>query len=335
VKSLAAAAKAKAPAKTALAVAVSPKQVAVAKAASKPAAVVTLGRAAPPAGVYEAAAGKLKPTTTAKTTAATAPAAAKSAAASSAGAITASAQPAPPAKTSELVAGDQAVTVDIMSSDSGYSNKIFWTSDNWSTRNYLGVDNQTASVNLGSFAAGTKIEFGIQNDHGEFYKTGSADQNADNFQHARVEGYGAGVKIGFEDLRGGGDADFNDAIISVQGLSKAVVATAPVGSPPATPIATAAPIVGAISTPGAKTSTNKPAPKSNRSGLGDGTNPGSGAGRVNSPNVGTENPNQKSTSVAKSAASAANQTASAATVKAPVAAKAPVKSSASSTVRKS
>ena len=30
----------------------------------------------------------------------------------------------------------------------------------------------------------------------------------------------------------------------------------------------------------------------NRSGLGDGTNPGLGKGRVNSPNQGTDNPNQ-------------------------------------------
>lgn len=40
---------------------------------------------------------------------------------------------------------------------------------------------------------------------------------------------------------------------------------------------------------GGDTSTER---KGNRSGLGDGTNPGRGGGRDNSPNEGTENPNQ-------------------------------------------
>jgi hypothetical protein len=168
-----------------------------------------------------------------------------------------------------FIAGDGPVAVDILNSDSGYDNKIYWSSDNWKTKNLLGVDNQTSTTTIGTFAAGTRIDFGIDNGQGGFYKTGAAAGNADNFQHAQVTSLADGVHIGFEDLAGGGDRDFNDAIVRVRTLA---APSAPAAPPPVA---------------------EKPAAASNnRSGLADGTNPGQGDGRTNSPNQGTNNPNQ-------------------------------------------
>jgi hypothetical protein len=201
-----------------------------------------------------------------------------------------SASPAQPAARapSGFVAGAGDVVVDIQNSDSGYDNKIYWSADNWKTRNFLGVDNQTASINLGKFTAGTKIDFGIDNGNGDFFKTGSAGVNSDGFQHARVQSDAAATKIGFEDLRGGGDQDFNDAILSVRSLPKqqspAIQNPAPV-------------VVKAPEKPGSTGA--KPPTKDNRSGLGDGTNPGQGGGRVNSPNAGTDNPNKAGSTKSK------------------------------------
>lgn len=165
-----------------------------------------------------------------------------------------------------FVAGKDAVSIDIQKSDSGYDNKIYYSTDNFATKHLIGIDNQTGTVNLGKFAEGTKIEFGIQNGANQFFRTGAAATNFDNFQHALTSRNGDGIQIGFEDLAGGGDKDFNDAIITVRGVPARVVDT------PA---------------PSAKDVTQK----NNRSGLGDGTNPGQGAGRENSPNQGTSNPN--------------------------------------------
>lgn len=127
----------------------------------------------------------------------------------------------PPSDAPAYIAGNGPVVVDIMGSDSGYENQIFWSDDNWKTRHFIGVDNHTASVNLGSFTPGTKIEFGIVNGNNEFYRTGSASSNFDAYQHARVDKVADGVQIGFEDLRGGGDQDFNDAIIRVRSRPRA------------------------------------------------------------------------------------------------------------------
>ncbi len=174
-----------------------------------------------------------------------------------------------------VIAGKGRVVVDIEASDSGYDNKIYFSTDNFKTRTYIGIDNQTGSVDLGSFKPGTKIQFGIDNGQGDFFKTGNKAANPDKFVHAQTaKTTDGGVRIGFEDLRGGGDKDFNDAIIKVRSVAQGVALPAP-------PAAPAAPSAPAPSTP---TSND------NRSGLGDGSNPGQGSGTANSPNQGTLNP---------------------------------------------
>ncbi len=204
---------------------------------------------------------------------------------------------APAAGSATFVAGKGDVVLDIQKSDSGYDNKIYYSTDNFKTKTFVGIDNHTGSVNLGSFAEGTKIEFGIDNGNNQFFRTGAASTNFDNFQHAQVSKTTDGIQIGFEDLAGGGDRDFNDAIITVRSLPpKASAAEAP-----------PAPV-------------KEPKVKDNRSGLADGTNPGQGAGRDNSPNQGTSNPsNTTVAAIVKSAAAAVT-----AAAKAPVSVASPL-----------
>jgi len=80
--------------------------------------------------------------------------------------------------------------------------------------------NKTASVGstvaLGTFAAGTELIFRlfVVNTGHSFY-TGQASRNADNVAHAKVETIGNKTTVGFEDLWGGGDKDYNDFKFSV------------------------------------------------------------------------------------------------------------------------
>lgn len=171
------------------------------------------------------------------------------------------------------------VTVDIAASDSGYENKIYWSSDNFATRHLLGVDNHQASIALGEFAEGTRIEFGIVNGVNQFFRTGGASSNADGLSHTRSTSSSQGVQIGFEDLHGGGDLDFNDAILLIR---ESGVGGTPPPTVPAAPLTAAPP----VTTPLVSVKNDS------RSGLGDGTNPGRGVGTAQSPNMGTLNPNQ-------------------------------------------
>lgn len=220
-------------------------------------------------------------------------------AAGAAARIKAAAAPAagPVVPAGSLVAAGGRVSIDILQSESAYENKIYWSSDNFATRHLIGVDNRISTVDLGDFAAGTRIDFGIDNGQGHFFRTGAATSNADGQVHAQVQLSADGQHaIGFEDLFGGGDRDFNDAIVRVRGLTTPTnVALAPPLAP-ATP--EALPPAESVAPPaGAATG--------NHSGLADGSNPGQGAGRANSPNGGTLNPNQATNRASESPATVA------------------------------
>jgi hypothetical protein len=116
-----------------------------------------------------------------------------------------------------FVANGGAVVVTIQTSYSDYNNKIYWSTDNFKTRHYIGIDNHVGGTrNIGIFPAGTRIEFGIDNGVGGFFKTGAAAKNSDGLVHALVTKSKGTSTIRFEDMQGGGDGNFSDAIIRVR-----------------------------------------------------------------------------------------------------------------------
>jgi len=84
-----------------------------------------------------------------------------------------------------------------------------------------------ASSSLGFFAAGTELVFGLRVlTTGDSFFTGPASRNPDGVVHARASRWlgtptipTPGVVVGFEDLLGGGDRDFNDYRFVVSNVS--------------------------------------------------------------------------------------------------------------------
>lgn len=118
-------------------------------------------------------------------------------------------------------------------------------------------NNLTASigdaVNLGSFSAGTALSFRLQVlDTGRDYFTGSASGNPDQLPHARVTPWVADIKIpldgllvGFEDIFGGGDRDYDDHEFVLTGVNVAsptlfasTISDPPAPAPPPAPVTT-------------------------------------------------------------------------------------------------
>ena len=240
------------------------------------------------------------------------------------------------------------VIVDINQSESDFNNKIYWSDDNFKTKHYLGIDNQSGTYDLGSIGKGKSLQFGIDNGHGSFFQTGGGSANPDGMDHTQVRQNSNGsTTVGFEDTVGGGDRDYNDAMISVRNAAAAAptgkieskapnqVSPTPAPRPAVTKVAEKAPETktsALVPTGVAKNAAATHAPASmappkvsapvdtravsgptktassdNRSGLGDGTNPGQGVGKTNSPNTGTLNPGgtKASDTSASSAAKAA------------------------------
>lgn len=124
-----------------------------------------------------------------------------------------------PARSNAFVMTGNEMLLRILASDSGYDNRIVMSFDGFRTWTDLGTDNQdlqaTTSV---AMPQGTQVEFGIVNGEGTLLRAGDATLNEDGQVHARVDRAADGtLTIGFEDLSGGGDGDFDDARIEIVG----------------------------------------------------------------------------------------------------------------------
>jgi len=102
------------------------------------------------------------------------------------------------------------VTVTFGGSDAGYTSTLYFGETAlFSNRAAAG-----STINLGSFDAGTELSFRLEvQNTGNIFFTGVGANNIDGIAHAMVESVGTDtLQVGFEDLLGGGDGDYNDLV---------------------------------------------------------------------------------------------------------------------------
>ena len=80
-------------------------------------------------------------------------------------------------------------------------------------------------VNLGVFSAGTELILALNNQVGGMFFSGPANRNPDDIAHAIVNyDYAPGqIFIGFEDMFGGGDFDYNDLQFTLSNAGRSSV----------------------------------------------------------------------------------------------------------------
>jgi Domain of unknown function (DUF4114)/PEP-CTERM motif len=127
-----------------------------------------------------------------------------------------------------FVADDGAVEATFLGSDAGYFNTLFLYSPAPSVPGGIYLFDKDsdygASVDLGEFDAGTELVFRllVKNTGLNFY-SGAGSDNPDSLPHAMAvttllsdDSYL--TTVGFEDLRGGGDLDYNDFMFSLSNV---------------------------------------------------------------------------------------------------------------------
>lgn len=136
-----------------------------------------------------------------------------------------------------FVANDGEVTATFLGSDAGYFNTLYLSSPRVSVdplfifdrvgifdqdgKRILHDDEEPTTISLGSsFGAGDELIFSlyVKNTGNTFY-TGDSSRNLDDLAHASaitslVDGVYV-TEVGFEDLYGGGDLDYNDFMFSL------------------------------------------------------------------------------------------------------------------------
>lgn len=119
------------------------------------------------------------------------------------------------------------VILTFLSKTAAYSNDLYLqgTSDSI-------LNNQSAApgvqYSLGTFQAGAELAFTMfVKNTGFAYYTGSASLNPDSFIHAAYDiTSGQSLNIGFEDLFGGGDKDYDDLVFSLNNVRVGTLVTA-------------------------------------------------------------------------------------------------------------
>lgn len=116
------------------------------------------------------------------------------------------------------VATNGVVRAEFLGSNAGYFNRLYLVVDEAPDR--LLFTKRTSpgkTVSLGHFLAGTELVFRLHVDNtGDDFYTGAAGANPDGLAHAMAtSSYDTAsslyvTRVGFEDLWGGGDRDYND-----------------------------------------------------------------------------------------------------------------------------
>ncbi len=110
------------------------------------------------------------------------------------------------------------VTVEILNSDAGYTSALSLYAP---LPIAIGSNRDTGLfADLGVFAGGTEMVFQLYvRDTGDAFFTGPAARNPDGLLHANVIWEGPNTAlVGFEDINGGGDEDFNDCQFRFTGV---------------------------------------------------------------------------------------------------------------------
>jgi len=118
------------------------------------------------------------------------------------------------------IANGEPIEIEILPSDAGVVSDIYLTKLlTVPVRQFLGTNRDAGRVtSFESFAAGEELRFEIfVHSTGLTYSTGPADRNPDNLAHATVVATSpTSLTVGFEDVFGGGDRDYNDVQLRVR-----------------------------------------------------------------------------------------------------------------------
>lgn len=129
-----------------------------------------------------------------------------------------------PLAASEPVLGGQLfstgkdVQVKVLPATAGFTSELWLFSPE--PRRFIVTNRDVGTiVNLGRFPVGVELVFGIVvRDTGNTFLMGPGYRNPDGIAHAVVEFLGPGIAtVGFEDILGGGDKDFDDNVFELSG----------------------------------------------------------------------------------------------------------------------
>lgn len=126
------------------------------------------------------------------------------------------------------------VWIRFLGSEAAYTSDLYFcTAPDIASCSTLVLRNKTATVGMeyllpGTFSAGQEVVLGLNVvSTGNWFFSGPADRNVDGVVHVAATPLAGDARYtlqgGFEDIRGGGDRDYNDLELAFGGLSMSTV----------------------------------------------------------------------------------------------------------------
>jgi hypothetical protein len=120
----------------------------------------------------------------------------------------------------QLFATGGTVELDVRPATAGFTSELFLQNEDGSRGPTLALNTDVGRhVEIGPFPAGRELVFGIfVRNTGQTFLMGPGTRNADGIPHAAVTAVGERVfDVGFEDVQGGGDRDYDDNVFRFTG----------------------------------------------------------------------------------------------------------------------
>lgn len=129
-----------------------------------------------------------------------------------------------------IFSGGGSVEVEVLPAEAGLTSEL-WLFEPAPEQRIATNRDIGAVVELGPFPEGVELLFGIR--HGDEFRMGPGSRNPDGLPHAVVDLVEPSrIRVGFEDLFGGGDLDYNDNVFEFRGaVSPVDDAQAPTAAP--------------------------------------------------------------------------------------------------------
>jgi hypothetical protein len=112
------------------------------------------------------------------------------------------------------------IAVSVLPNTASFTSTLLYLVPELNLAGVVATNHDIGTVkNIGSFDAGVELIFGILvHNTGNFFVTGPGSRNLDGVSHAMVNFSAPGLaKVGFEDLFGGGDRNYNDNVFVMSG----------------------------------------------------------------------------------------------------------------------
>jgi hypothetical protein len=120
----------------------------------------------------------------------------------------------------QLFATGGTVEIDVQPATAGYTSELFLQNEDGTRGSTLALNIEFGKhIVIGPFPAGRELVFGIfVRNTGDTFLMGPGARNPDGLPHARVTDVGTRVfDVGFEDVFGGGDLDYDDNVFRFTG----------------------------------------------------------------------------------------------------------------------